>query len=304
MTGEASYLWVLNPDAERELSATHSYAVRTAFIQRMVERRALFASLVQGEPAEYSHELRAVQAPTRALFWCPTPRVLATATKCGLSFGATPSVQVLRSVHDKRFLTTALFDVTLSGRCNISSEKEWLHLRASTRGPLRLKRPYGYAGKGQRIWPEFDGEDRPWLEDSLRMGGFVAEPHLSDVLELSQHGFVDARGCIMGKPCFLKTDAASAPVSIQLASGLDEALTEKIGKAAKRAGEELLSAGYFGPFGVDALVVEGVPFLIDLNPRFTLGWSVGMGELRAAAIERALNPSVPERSQTSPGIPN
>lgn len=290
----APYVWVLNPDAERELSATHSYAVRSAFIQRISERKALFEGLIQGDRAEYSHELQAGGAPRRALFWCPTPRVLEAAKKCGLQVSAAPSVEVLRLVHDKRFLTTSLADVTLPGRSNVSSDREWRHLRASTRGPLRLKRAYGYAGKGQRIWPETGGEDQLWLTDSLRQGGFVAEPHIDDPVELSLHGFVDARGVLLGAPCRLTTDAASAPVSIERMQRSQNPVFESLQLVAQRSAEELLRVGYFGPFGVDALVVDERCCLIDLNPRFTLGWSIGMGDLRAEAIERALNPQPPE----------
>jgi hypothetical protein len=280
------YLWVLNPDAERELSATHSYAVRAAFIQRIAERRALFDGLVQGEPTEYSHELSAKYAASMALFWCPTPTVVQTALKCGLRVSAHPTLEVLRSVHDKRFPTSVLGDVILPGRCNVSSEEEWRHLRASTRGSLRLKRPFGYAGKGQRIWPELGGEDRRWLADSLRRGGFVAEPQITGAVELSLHGLVDAHGLLLGEPCSLWTDAASAPVSIERSSSLQAEIHERLKQVAERAAEELQGAGYFGPFGIDALVVDEVPHLIDLNPRFTLGWSIGMGKLRSEAIAR------------------
>lgn len=288
MSAHPPYLWVLNPDAERELSSTHSYAVRAASMQRVEERRALFDGLVQGDAMEFSHALSIREQPTRALFWCPTPRVLAAASQCGLLVGPAPTISVLRAVHDKRFISTALAELTLLSRHIVSTEEQWKTLRATTKGPLRLKRPFGYAGKGQRIWPEQGGEDRPWLADSLRLGGFVAEPHVTGALELSQHGYFDARGLLLGQPCWLKTDKSSAPVSIEPALHVDRAIREQLKSIAEKAAHALGAAGYFGPFGIDALIVEGQAHLIDLNPRFTLGWSIGMGALRAEAIERAL----------------
>lgn len=288
MAASPPYLWVLNPDAERELSSQHSYTVRAAAVQRVEERRALFDGLVQGEAMEFSHALSIREQATRALFWCPTPRVLAAASQCGLLVGPAPTVTALRAVHDKRFISTALAELTLPGRCIVSSEEQWKTLRANTKGPLRLKRPFGYAGKGQRIWPEQGGEDRPWLADSLRLGGFVAEPHISGALELSQHGYINARGLLLGQPCWLKTDKSSAPVSIEPALHVDPSIHEQLKSIAQTAADALFAAGYFGPFGIDALIVKGQAYLIDLNPRFTLGWSIGMGALRAEAIERAL----------------
>jgi hypothetical protein len=125
------------------------------------------------------------------------------------------------------------------------------------------------------------------------MGGFTAEPHVADAAEFSQHGFVDARGVLIGRACALTTNSASAPVKIEHAHTLAGALDEKLRHIAQRAAEELLRAGYFGPFGFDALVVESTSYLIDLNPRFTLGWSIGMESDRTEAIERALGPVAP-----------
>lgn len=286
--GLPPYLWVLNPDAERELAATHSYAVRAAFVARVAERRALFDALVQGEPTEYAYQKIEPKQAARALFWCPTPRVVRAATEAGLRCGAAPSLEVLRTVHDKRFLTPRLADVTLSGRCNVSSEDEWRRLRASMPGDLRLKRPFGYAGKAQRVWPRVGGEDALWLFDSLRSGGFSAEPQIEGAVELSQHGLVDARGLLLGAPCRLHTTKSGAPTGIQRTASAAEPIAKGLYHICERVAEELRRAGYFGPFGIDALIVDDTPRLIDVNPRFTLGWSVGMGALRAQAIERAL----------------
>src|SRR5690606_41859213 len=111
---------------------------------------------------------------------------------------------------------------------------------------------------------------------------------VTGALELSQHGYLDARGLLLGQPCWLKTDKSSAPVSIEPALYVDPAIREQLKSIAEKAAQTLGAAGYFGPFGIDVLVVEGQAHLIDLNPRFTLGWSIGMGALRAEAIERAL----------------
>jgi hypothetical protein len=299
------YVWVLNPDCERELSAQHSYAVRAAFKSRISERRQLFEGLVRGEPSFFTHDLASSprtwtrDAPdesrsTFALLWCPTPHAVSLLSETGLLVPAHPAVDVLRRVHDKRFLSTDCAALTLPGRCIIENLEQWNDFRERMTVRTRTKRCFGYAGKGQRVWTPGGNDDPTWRADSLRQGGFVAEPNVDAAQELSLHGFVDGRGCVLGNICSLSTDRVGAPLAV---SPLDkDVLVERYGGGeplrhlAEQVADRLLAAGYWGPFGLDVLWVDGQPRLIDLNPRFTLGWSIGMGDLREAVIERALAP--------------
>lgn len=286
----SEYVWILNPDAERELAAQASYAVRAAFIQRIAERRDLFLELSQGEPMFFAHESLGAVAGTIALLWCPTPSACQAAREAGLLVPTGPSLEVLRLTHNKSFLSTHLSRDALAGRQVIRSVQEWEQMLERSVSDLRVKRFFGYAGKGQRVWKKVGGrEDLRWLEDSLRQGGFIAEPDHPEAPQRSIHGYVDGRGVLVGRSCLLETDRAGAPVCVRAASQ-PEAGDESLRALGERVGETLFSVGYWGPFGIDCLLTEEGPRLIDLNPRYTLGWSQGMANLRKEAISRAFAP--------------
>ncbi len=310
------YVWVLNPDCERELAAKHSYAVRAAFKSRISERRALFEGLVRGEPSFFTHELAGspdiwtkgesnADGDVLALLWCPTPHAVSLLSATGLLAPAHPGVDVLRRVHDKRFLSTDCASLALPGRCIIESLEQWNAFREQMTLPTRTKRCFGYAGKGQRVWTPGGNDDPTWLADSLRKGGFIAEPNVDAPDELSLHGFVDGRGVLLGDLCSLSTDRVGAPVAVtplseeQIGSHYEGG--ESVRSLGQEAARQLWVAGYWGPFGLDVLWVDGQPRLLDLNPRFTLGWSIGMGKRRETAILHALAPITPETTTEESG---
>ncbi len=291
-----SYLWLLNPDAEGELAAKNSYTVKSAFVRRISERKTLFDELLQGDDSLFSHQDKkelCLYSGRRALCWSPTPLVVHLAQAAGLLVPKFPDVKILKRVFDKRFISNHLQSLVITGRTIIETQHDWVQFQSANTGVYRLKRPYGYAGKGQRLWSR-DGskDDKRWLADSLRQGGFIAEKNLTNVSEYSIHGFVDERGIILGKPCHLRTDAYSAPTSIEALtkSELEAPHFLSLSTLATKSAQALHAAGYFGPFGLDVLEKEGKLALIDLNPRFTLGWSQGMGALREDALGRALAP--------------
>jgi hypothetical protein len=132
-----------------------------------------------------------------------------------------------------------------------------------------------------------------WLHDSLTRGGILVEPWVHIVRELSLHGFIGATTTVFGEPCALVSDEFGAPTSVTMlcepgTSTTDHAVP-RVRDAALTAAESLRSIGYFGPFGIDAFVFRGersehLNPLCDLNARFTLGWSTGMGNKREAAL--------------------
>ncbi len=286
------FVWVLNPDAERELGAVASYAVKTAFKARISERRHLFEKLCQGEPFSFAHDLEYVPQGEQALLWCPTTYGKRCARDAGLGVSPSPTMQVLRRVHDKRFLSQSLDQIALPGRVIIESEGAWRDYLSRATGDTRVKRFFGYAGKGQRVWKKGGGrDDERWLVDSLRQGGFIAEPNWEDAEQYSMHGFVDGRGVLLGEPCLLLTDRSGAPTEVRRL-GIHEArrAPDNLHEIATLTAEKLREVGYFGPFGLDILCGPAGPRLIDLNPRFTLGWSQGLGPRRSEALSRALTP--------------
>jgi len=164
-----------------------------------------------------------------------------------------------------------------------------------------LERAYGFAGKGaRRLTGPPTADDMRWLRDSLTRGGILVEPWVPIVRELSLHGFVGATSVVLGEPCALVCNEFGAPSSVTVlrrepGTSTTEHVVPRLRDVARTAAESLRSIGYFGPFGIDAFVFRGergehLNPLSDLNARFTLGWSTGMGERREAALAAAAWP--------------
>jgi hypothetical protein len=152
------------------------------------------------------------------------------------------------------------------------------------------KRPFGFAGRGQRRVPEEpSADDVRWVADSLGTGGLLIEPAVEIASEYSIHGYVDSKGVVTGASCRFSTDSAGSPSPVELAER-DPPRDRALGESARLVAEHLFRAGYFGPFGVDAFEYRngGVHLnaLSEVNARFTLGWSTGMGSARDAVLER------------------
>jgi phosphoribosylaminoimidazole carboxylase (NCAIR synthetase) len=157
---------------------------------------------------------------------------------------------------------------------------------AERRGAAWLfKRPYGFAGRGQRRIAEPSADDRRWLADGLRLGGLLGEPWLELERELSLHGSVARDGAVrLGRPCVQRVDRWRAWLATEpLDPGdLSSAWRSELENAAERAAEALFRAGYFGPFGIDAYIWRtpaggrALNALGELNARYTMGYPVGM----------------------------
>jgi hypothetical protein len=120
----------------------------------------------------------------------------------------------------------------------------------------------------------------------MRKGeGLQVEPRVRLLGEFALHGYMDAKGSwALGRPTEQRMGpggawAASVLAEGSLASPERDALVHAAGVAAER----LRDAGYTGPFNIDAFRYEdaagGTAFhpLSELNARFSMGWSVGMG---------------------------
>jgi hypothetical protein len=162
-------------------------------------------------------------------------------------------------------------------------------LAALLREPARswlCKKPFGFAGRGQRrLPPAPSADDRRWLGDALRHGGFVAEPWLELTLEVGLHGMIDDRGGVdLGTVCVQETDRFRAWSGSRRASaGEIEREHERALRArAEQAAAALWSAGYHGPFGIDAYFYRAASGTVllntlgELNARFSMGFPVGM----------------------------
>ena len=170
----------------------------------------------------------------------------------------------------------------------VSDESALAETLAEPCGAWLFKRAYGFAGRGQRrIIGVPSPDDRRWLSDSLRLGGFVAEPWLELVREVGVHGLIDVSGRLaLGRVCVQETNEYRAWVSTRLAcpQDLSSAETSRLLERAEAVAAALVAAGYFGPFGIDAYLFETRTAGIELNPlselnaRYSMGFAIGRPE--------------------------
>lgn len=309
-------IWWLNLDAERELAVPSARASSARLRLQAAERARRFAPALCGADAYLLPGDVPPETGARVLVWCPTPGALDGIRRSGLRVPRAPSLDVLRRVNDRRFAlalsrssamsalhqrlapdfpATLRFDAARGAVAGLGDAEAALR---SSHDTLRLKRLYGFAGKGQwrlRATREPDAETLRWLRGASSEGGFVYEPEVVLELEASIHGLVTDRASVFGDPCVQECDAFGAPLSV-LRAGPDElppAFASCLREMAVLVAQALRDAAYFGAFGVDARMFTwrgepGIQLLGDLNGRFTLGWSTGLGDVRDAALERLL----------------
>jgi hypothetical protein len=219
--------------------------------------------------------------------WSPTPSALARLARAGVELPPSPSFAVLQRVNHRSFYLE--LGGGAPGARYVQDEAE---LTATLREPRvwLCKRPFGFAGRGQRRIPlSPSADDRRWLADGLRQGGFLAEPWLELRLELALHGLLENGRLALGHVCVQQTDSFRAWVSTRRARA-DELSSRHVADLRERAqtvGAALASAGYFGPFGLDAYLYEtgtgelALNPLSELNARFSMGYPVGAPSLDA-----------------------
>jgi hypothetical protein len=178
-------------------------------------------------------------------------------------------------VDDLSELEACLSQSEALGRC--SREKNWL-----------LKRPLGFAGRGRRkvAAAPLSDADRAWVEASLRTGdGLQVEPCVDRELDCVLHGFLDERGtCTLGRPTLQDIDGFGAWQGTRIAPehALHAHELALLEQTARQTALALHTAGYFGPFGIDAYrwrAPDGQPSFqprSELNARFSMGWATGM----------------------------
>lgn len=292
--------WLLNPDAELELSHLASeragaYTTSKTLRASMSERRAAFLELTLGESSLLSHELEkwtGANKSTIAFFlWCATPSLLGRCRRLGLRVPANPDPAILAAVNDKTRLGEWELPL-LPGRALLKRAED-LEPFQKRYEILRLKRAFGFAGRGQRrVSASLSPDDVRWVKDSLNSGPLVIEPELGVFQSLSVHLLIHREEIVVGRPVGFHCDDFGAFLSWD-PHEVPTPLSDSLRRLAKNAGERLRSSGYFGPAGIDFAVTEsGAIHALDLNGRFSLGWSRGMGKER----ERAL---LLQQSQTS-----
>lgn len=318
------FAWVLNFDADDELarstSPRSSYTPGRSVLARFASLTAEVAPTLLG-PGDYvlmpvQPEVRG-QPAGKALgrpvgeargmegrAFCPTPRARAALAAAGAIVPDAPPFEVLRRVNHRRF--AADLGQTLPGARFVTTLAELLEVVAlpSPTGHWLLKRPWSFAGRARRKVRAGALEEaaRPWVLASLARvaspraagasaweGGLQVEPWVERAGDFAQHGFI-ARDAVLtlGEPTTQRLDASGAWCATALASPeeLSEEEREALGRSTTEAARALATAGYFGPFGVDAfryLDARGVRRFnarCEINARYSMGWATGMGTLR------------------------
>lgn len=310
-------VWILNLDAERELAASGSYETPKRLVEQIAQEVGRVRDALCPGEATLSTASAGDLESAVAIAWCPTPSARSSAGRAGLPLPGAPSLEVLRRVNHRRFAlelaeraeVRALYDALTPYRSAsvlfessrsfvdlgspLARDIAWLEAEAVFEKGFRLKRGYGFAGKGQRrLEAPLRDDDRRWVSDALRLGGFAREPEVALFREISQHGYVDERALLLGAPCVLRCDRFGAPLDVARAQRgeLEPALEGALRAALTLLGRALRGAGYFGPFGLDSRLFDsrvgpGLTLVGDVNARFTMGWSIGMGEGREEALE-------------------
>ncbi|AUX20490.1 hypothetical protein SOCEGT47_009620 [Sorangium cellulosum] len=294
--------WVLNFDADEELARPAGYTPRRAVADRAPELARRVSALLRPGDVVLSPELPSPPAPpappASALVgraWCPTPRALRLLRRAGVAPAEAPPLDVLRRVNHRRFC--AELGQTLPGARYVVTLAELLATIAgpTPTGHWLLKRPFGFAGRGQRrvARGELLPDARPWVAASLDPAspdsGLQVEPWVERRGDFSLHGHVARGGAVrLGEPCVQRCDARGTYLGAALAGPGDLAGDERrrLVEAALEAGEALAGAGYFGPFGIDAFRWEDERGRLswdprcEINARYTMAWAAGMGAAR------------------------
>jgi len=274
------FAWVLNLDAEFELEKP-SYNARTRLTEQLSLYGASSRKLLGPEDVLVSE---GVPGPSEFIgrAWCPTPRAIAALCAAGVTPEAHPPASVLKRVNHRRFA------VELGGglphQRYIEERSALDELLRQRKWPWLLKRGLAFAGRGQmRVYTSLDAKQSSWVDASLRVSGLVIEPLVEPTLELSLHGFVWRDGRHeLGRCCVQEVSQRGVFRGIRLAAPNELTALEgdTLTRKASQVALGLATAGYFGPFGVDAyryvLAGEsGFCALGEINARYSMGFVTG-----------------------------
>lgn len=288
------FAWILNLDADLELAARHAYTPKQSVREAMRPWASLLAaSLLEPDDVLVDESTPPLSAPElvgRA--FCPTPRAVATLVRAGIEPEPHPSVDVLRLVNSRAF--AASLGPTLPGAAFVTELDAALALLAGA-PPVgegwRVKRNFGMTGRGQRVVLGATEADLAFVRAGLDEGGVQVEPNVAIDAEYAIHGLLTETGAFeLGAPVRQRCDARGAWLSTEpllSPSPNERAVIARLAEEASRVAAALGSAGYFGPFGVDAYAYRGARGTLELqlrseiNARYSMGFALGFsGRLR------------------------
>lgn len=273
--------WILNLDAELELASIGPYA-RPDAMKLIVARNRDRARAAVCAPGDVVIGVDEVPEGAEARAWCPTPTALEAIEAAGLELPKAPPAETLRRVAHRGF--HARLPGGLPEGAFIEDVRE-LEAKLKSPGPTgswRLKRPYGVAGRWQRVVTggALVDDDRTWIRGALRRGGVLVEPQVEVGAEFTFHGWIAPNDgpIVYGKPCSQICDERGEWIETRRAED-DELSPDELSaleEEAEHTAWALQDSGYFGPFGIDAMRGSlGFIARNEINPRYAMGWRVG-----------------------------
>lgn len=276
------FAWVLNLDAELELSRGRPGYVAPRKLLAQLAEHGRSSRLLLGRDDVLASQAAPRGGGFRGRAWCPTPLALAALRAHGVEPEPHPEASVLRRVNHRLFAHQ--LGGGLANRAYVTTREQLLEHLDSARRRWLLKRPLGFAGRGQmRALGPLTEKQLTWVDASLARDGLVVEPLVQPTFEVSLHGFVWQGGRYeLGRICAQEVGERGSFRGARLLAPGElrateiEAFTER-GHAVARA---LHDAGYFGPYGIDGYRYtadqdSGFCALGEINARYTLGFVTG-----------------------------
>jgi len=232
---------------------------------------------------------------------CPAPRRSPAATPAAL-FSKAWDLEVERRLREASIEGVAAAPEDRA--CSFHLDDVRARFVAGSDRPLRLKAPFGTAGRGQRTVRTHDDLRalEPWIRRTLDRGhGVIVEPELDLVMELSILLDTDEPRVVRD---ILETWTADdgryvghrfgppwprIPRPILAEAGGGRALRDRLETVGRHVAEQARAAGHIGLAGIDARVHRrtdrtlGLQAIGEVNPRCTMGHV-------ASALRRRLAP--------------
>lgn len=280
------YAWVLNLDAELELSRGRpGYVAQRKLLAQLAEHGASSKALLgpnDFELAAGGHGENDMGAAITGRAWCPTPMALAKMREHGVEPEPHPSAAILRRTNHR------LFAHELGGglpeQAYVTSRAELLDRMGDYARRWLLKRPLSFAGRGQmRVIGPLTEKQWTWVDASFGRDGLIVEPLVEPSFEVSLHGFIWRDASFeLGRICAQVVSERGAFRGVRLAEPgqLKAAESAALLERAEATARALAVAGYFGPFGIDAYRYrldgeERFCALGEVNARYTLSFVTG-----------------------------
>jgi|FLOH01.1.fsa_nt_gi hypothetical protein len=233
--------------------------------------------------------------------WSPTPSALALLRSVGAVVPPSPSIAILRAVNARPFTAQ------LRGRLELDSHALSKYVASNMVETLAVlskpapmgwlvRRTFGAAGRGRMRIESIANPgrasvskgERVWLVASLQAGPLVLEPWVEITEEYTRSAWLHGDGTIsISAPCFQETRTNGAWEGTRRTAGGEVARADDsaLAAAVEGAGRALHSAGYHGPFGVDAFRHKSASTgqsilnpMSEINARFTMDWTCAMGK--------------------------